>query len=142
MKTAIICYWLLLLPAFLLADNFTRPCSKEDAIRADTGASTLKDWTEVYIAYKQFAQCDDGGIGEGYSESIARLLSNRWSAVGGLNRLTSRDKGFEKFVLRHVDETMSPTEAKAIRRNAEDRCPSGAKRVCDKIRARLKEIEP
>ena len=140
-KLAAVCC-LILATIGLWASEKAKPCTRQDAIRADKEASSLRSWTELYKSYKKFAQCDDGGIGEGYSDSIAHLLSDHWNSANQLNRLVSHDKDFEGFVLRHVDELMSPAQAEKIRDNAEARCPSGAKRLCEKITARIKETGP
>lgn len=115
-------------------------CTKEDAIRADTEASSLKTWTEVHNSYKRFAQCDDASIGEGYSNSVAHLLSDDWGNIDKLNQLISRDKGFEKFVLRHMDELMTPTQLMNILDNAVFHCSVSSKRLCSEIIVRTKEI--
>lgn len=140
-KFAAICC-LILANLGLWASQNPKPCTRREAIRADKEASSLRSWTELYSSYKSFAQCDDGGIGEGYSDSVARLLSDHWNSTNQLNRLVSRDKDFERFVLRHIDELMSPAQAKNIRDNAEARCPSNAKRLCKRITARIRETGP
>jgi hypothetical protein len=140
-KLAAVCC-LILATTGLWASEKAKPCTRQEAIRADKEASSIRSWTELYKSYKKFAQCDDGGIGEGYSDSIARLLSDQWNTANELNRLVSHDKDFEKFVLRHIDELMSPTQAENIRQNAEARCPSGAGRLCERITARIRETAP
>ena len=116
-------------------------CSQEDAIRVETEASSLKDWGEVYRSYRNFARCDDASIGEGYSDSVARLLSA--DGEGRLDELysfTLRDRSFERFVLRHVDELMSPDQAKKIHENALSHCPMSAKRLCNAIVSKLDKM--
>jgi len=135
-------YFFLLLTLRLAEATELKPCTKEQAIRAETGASSLRTWPQVYESYKNFRQCDDGAIDEGYSDSIARLLSERWSTVDELHRLTSHNRGFERFVLRHVDELMSPTQAEMIHKNAEDHCPSNVRQLCGKVIDRLKKAAP
>jgi hypothetical protein len=117
-------------------------CTTEDAVRAETEASTLQTWTDVYNSYKKFGQCDDGAIGEGYSDSVARLLSEDWRNFGQLNQLTSRDKEFETFVLRHIDELMSPAQQLKIRDNASTHCSVHTTHLCNEIIARTKESSP
>jgi hypothetical protein len=109
-------------------------------MRANEGSTSLRNWAEVYKAFKQFGQCDQAAIAEGYSDSIARLLSRQWDTVDLLNRLTLHDRSFEQFVLRHVDELMTPDQAAAIRKNAESQCPSDAKRLCKSIVARIEAL--
>jgi hypothetical protein len=124
------------------ASEKARPCTRQDAIRAEKEASSLLSWAQVYKSYKEFSQCDDGAIAEGYSDSVARLLSDRWRGTGQLNRSISHDRDFEMFVLRHVDELMSPIQAENIVKNAKDFCPSSATRLCERIIARVKETGP
>ena len=91
----------------------------------------LKSWDSVYRFYKQFSHCDDGSIGEGISDAIAKLLANRWDRFPEFVKLASNDKAFEKFVLRHVDETIDWTsDAPRIHENASRHCPSNAGRMC------------
>lgn len=116
-------------------------CTKEDAIQAETEASSLKGWVEVYRSYGRYAQCDDGAIGEGYSDSVARLLAEDWSNVNQLNTFALRDKGFEEFVLRHVDELISPAQQKKIFDNATAHCPAGLGKLCKRIVAQIKKTQ-
>jgi hypothetical protein len=138
MRTAVICGWLVLAIGGALIGEDKKPCTQQDAINAEKRADSLKNWSAVYGAFEQFGQCgDQGAIGEGYSDSIARLLSSQGSTAEQLSQLTSHDRDFEQFVLRHVDELMTPDQAAAIRKNAESHCPSDAKRLCKSIVARI-----
>ena len=74
--------------------------------QAERQTDALKSWNSVYRFYARFSQCDDGGIAEGTSDAVAKLLANHWDTVTELVKLISSHKGFENFVLRHVDETI------------------------------------
>jgi hypothetical protein len=113
-------------------------CTKDDAIRAEEEASSLGSWSDVYKSYEKYRQCDDGAIAEGYSDSIAHLLSGDWGSMPELNRLTSNDKRFESFILNHIDELMSPIQQRRINENATTRCPAKAKELCSAIMTRIK----
>jgi hypothetical protein len=125
----------------LVAQN-KKPCTRDDAIHAETEASSLKDWNEVFRSYKSFAQCDDAAIAEGYSDSVARLLSEHWDSIGQFLRFVSQDQSFEQFVLRHVDELMSPAQLKKIRNNAHSRCPPNGKQFCRAVISLLNAATP
>jgi hypothetical protein len=113
------------------------PCTREQAVQAETKTDNLKAWNSVYQFYKQLSQCDDGSIGEGVSDAIAKLLANKWSSFGEFARLANKDKEFEKFVLRHVDETIDwSQDAPAIHQNALTRCPNDFKGLCKALIAR------
>ncbi len=95
-----------------------------------------KNWDSLYRLFKQFGQCDDGAIGEGFSEDVAQLLSKQWTQLDALSRFTTADKTFERFVLRHVDATLSDGELKVIANNSRVHCPTGEKRLCQLLRTR------
>jgi hypothetical protein len=107
------------------------PCIRAEAMQAGTQTDHLKTWHSVYKFYKQFSHCDDGSIAEGVSDAMAKLLANRWDSFDEFAKLASNDKGFENFVLRHVDETIDWShDAPKIRQSARSHCPSKSTRLC------------
>lgn len=113
------------------------PCTQEEAMKAENAALDLNSWTEVFDSYRRYGHCDDGAIAEGYSDSVARLLSDNWPKVQELNRLCAHHESFERFVLRHVDELMSIDQARRIREQAKTQCPKEASRLCKAIIKRI-----
>jgi hypothetical protein len=107
-------------------------CTEAEVKAAQKEADQLSDWDSVYRSFKRFAHCDEGGIAEAYSDSVGRLLARDWKHLDALVRLTA-DPGFEEFVIRHIDETMSEDEAALVINNARLHCPPGAKRLCRSI---------
>src|SRR5437016_7679291 len=85
-------------------------CTMDQGLRAENETDRLKDWEAVYRFFKEFAHCDNGAVSEGLDDSIIRLLGKDWNHIDALARLAARDKGFEKFVLRHIDELASQEE--------------------------------
>jgi hypothetical protein len=108
-------------------------CTKEEAIKAESESNSLKNWNSVYTSYKRFKHCDDGAISEGYSDSIGRLLAYDWKHINNLNKLTLRDKQFETFVIKHIDETVPVKYLELIYKNAKNNCPNNLKRFCNLI---------
>jgi hypothetical protein len=113
-------------------------CTQEEAKRASDELDQIKGWDDVYHSFKRFARCDDGEIAEGYSDTVAKLLAKHWEDLHTLSRLTSSDRPFEKFVLRHIDETDDENDLKAISGNAALHCPPNEKHLCSLIGARVK----
>lgn len=103
-----------------------------------------KSWSELYRLFNDFGQCDDGAIGEGFSEDVAQLLLKQWTHLDALNHLMVSDKSFGKFVLRHVDATLDEHELKAIADNSRSHCPVGEAQLCHSIgieaQRRLEEL--
>jgi hypothetical protein len=110
-----------------------RRCTQEEAIQAETEAGYLQDWDSVYRSFVRFKHCDDGAIGEGYSDSVGRLLAHHWSTLSKLNELATSDEDFERFVIKHVDETIPNVELTLIIANARTHCPAQSKRLCELI---------
>lgn len=107
-------------------------CSTSEARAAEDVVGKLETWAAVHDAYQQFSHCDDGSIGEGFSESITLLLASRRSQFDELNRFAKHDKKFEAFVLRHIDATVPNERLDIVRRNALRECRGGEK-ICKKI---------
>jgi hypothetical protein len=107
-------------------------CTEAQVKQAQKEADQLRDWNSMYLSYKRFAHCDEGGVAEAYSDSVSRLLARDWAHLDAFVRLTA-DQSFEQFVIRHVDETMSEDEAALVINNARLHCPPGAKKLCESI---------
>lgn len=116
------------------------PCSREEAVRVEMATDKLKTWQSVYRFYKQNSHCDDGSIGEGVSDAVAKLLANHWDHFSDFVKLASNDKEFQKFVVRHVDETIDWShDAPKINENARLHCPSNSAGLC---RALIEQTTP
>ena len=109
------------------------PCTKQEAMQAEDGTDHLRDWNDLYQAFVRFSQCDDGAIAEGYSDAVGKLLADNWNELPDLVRLSTKDKHFQNFVLRHVDETIPDDMLKKIAANAESQCPPNAVALCKLI---------
>lgn len=110
-----------------------RSCAKAEEIEAESSVSRLNNWEDIYKSFKTFRHCDDGAIAEGYSDSIARMLVDRWNGLETLIKLTSSDKDFYTFVLRHIDATADKSEIEKIINNSSKHCPESAKAMCSAI---------
>jgi len=108
-------------------------CSPQDAKAAEIEASALKDWDSVYRSFKRFRHCDDGAVSEGYSDSIGQLLAQHWKYVTRLNSLVSANKRFERFVIKHIDDTVPAETLQKIAQNAHSNCPKNSERLCKLI---------
>jgi hypothetical protein len=110
-----------------------RPCTEVESRRALDEAGVLRSWYALYRSYKSYRQCDDGAIGEGYSESVARILVDHWNTLPQLARLARNDADFRAFVIGHVDATLNMDDVEKIRRNAKAQCPARLRIVCNDL---------
>lgn len=115
----------------------TQVCSRSDAIKAEQEASSIKDWDGLYKSFVRYSYCDDGAISEGYSDTVARLLSKDWDSLDKLAAFTKNNQKFENFVIRHIDATVPADEIYAIKNNASSKCIKSDKCLCKKILDRI-----
>jgi hypothetical protein len=110
-----------------------RGCGDVEGQHALGEAITLRSWDALYKSHKLYRQCDDGAVGEGYSESVARILSDRWNTLPELGRLAGKDSQFRAFVIGHVDATLTMDDVRKIRKNAKTQCLMGLRTVCNDL---------
>jgi hypothetical protein len=115
-----------------------KQCSQAEARAAEDVVGRLKTWAAVQDAYARFGHCDDGSIGQGFSESITILLSRKWDRLNDLRRAAAKDKEFESFVIRHIDLTVPVERLEVIAKNARQRCGKGEP-LCERIAKRADE---
>jgi hypothetical protein len=125
------------LSGMLPATSFAENCTQHDAQKAETEASSLHTWPQLFDSYRRYRSCDDGAISEGYSSSVAALLAFHWDRIADVLPLIRSDSGFRRFVLRHVDDTMSKDQDTKIQSNVRDQCPTAAAHFCADIRKRF-----
>jgi hypothetical protein len=112
------------------SDTSTKACTNSEAIEADKAIDTLGSWDELYHFYKRFSQCDDGAIGEGFSDAVGKKLADDWKHFGRFLTLANTEKGFQRFVLKHLDQSIPADTLQKISANARSACPSNAHQLC------------
>jgi hypothetical protein len=110
-----------------------KTCSPKDAEAADSAMDNLDSWIKVEWALKKYGHCDDGGIAEGNSEAVARLLVDRWATLPSLAELVKRDPALKRFVLRHIDTTLDTDDLDKIKAFASSQCPTGTASLCREL---------
>ena len=98
-------------------------CTEGEGLSAQE-AVTLHSWDALYKSYMSSRLGDDGAIGEGYSESVARILSDHWNTLPRLSQLAGKDADFRAFVIRHLDATLNMDDVEKIKKSAKTQCPS------------------
>jgi hypothetical protein len=109
------------------------PCTVEDSKRAFDAVDKLHSWGAVLNFYKMYLPCDDGGIAEGVSDAITKLLANDWAGFWRLSPTLRAEPQFQQFVFRHIDATVPVETLRGIGRNARSRCPQKFALLCKKI---------
>jgi hypothetical protein len=114
-------------------------CTNEQARKSETIAAYLKTWDEVFGAWKDFKHCDDGAIAEGFSDSVTKILSEKWTENGHLIELIESNPQFEKFIVVHINRTVPRERLTAIRHLAKMQCINATPQFCLKVLERVKE---
>ena len=110
------------------------PLHRARGAESGSGRRSLNSWDRIHDWYKNYRQCDDGGPAEGVSEAVARNLVDRWETLPRLGEL-AKDSGFERFVLKHVDQTLNGDDLKKISTNAAKRCPVDLRSLCRALKS-------
>ena len=112
-------------------------CSEEEAQKAEAQTENLKSWEAVYEFYGSYEHCHDGGVEEGVSNAVAKLLANHWELFPAFVEAAANNKEFEKYVLHHLNATIDwEHDAPKIRENAEHHCPPELSRLCKSLLSR------
>lgn len=97
-------------------------CSAVLYIQAEeTLIAARERWDSLYRHQQVFGPCDDGGLAEGYSDAVVRLLAWRWGQIKNLAAISNSDPGFRRWVIQHIDATTSAQDLQKIMRNS-DKC--------------------
>jgi hypothetical protein len=115
-------------------------CSSNEATQAESEASTLRNWQQVFNSYQRYRKCDDAAISEGYSNTVASLLASHWEQTADLLPILRKHPAFEGFVLRHLDDTMTHEQDAQIQRNIATACPPSGAHFCAAVRRRFAEL--
>lgn len=98
-----------------------------------------ENWQLLLEHQKKFAVCDDGELGEGYSDAVVRLFSRKWNQFGTFVSISRKHPTFQHWAIQHIDATASNADLKAIENNASV-CTNGkrAEVLCKVIRQAAK----
>ena len=121
----------------LLACQTIDQCSRPASLAAEVIAPAAGSWSDLYSSYQSYSQCDDGAIGQGFSDSVVRLLATQWESLPKLRDLAASDPKFGAFVLSHVDATADPDQLLAVGQFAANDCPVGLETLCKEITAAI-----
>jgi hypothetical protein len=133
MKASIIAalFALMVLPSTLWGMG---QCTKQKLNEIEGGPFIFGDWSALYKSYSKYKVCDNGNdVSEGYSEAVARLLSDHWDKLPELSSIYSKRRGFKKFMLQHIDATVDYNDLQKIRQLSETQCPSTTHSLCAAI---------
>jgi hypothetical protein len=87
------------LPVVLAQPN--DPCSKVER-NFFQAIDAVRDWDDVYKAYRQFSVCQRPYIYVGFSNVIVHLAATRWQDLPAVKRYADNDPAFGDFMVRHI----------------------------------------
>src|SRR5882757_1276071 len=105
---------------------------------AGTGESVLakvKSWADLHKWFKDHADCDDGDLVDDVAEYVTSSLARDWKDLPQLEAEIRKEPRFKEFVLHHIDTIAPIADLKAVKRNAERRCPADSGPLCAEVAA-------
>ena len=92
------------------------------------------NWSSLFKHQSVFASCDDGELGEGYSDAVANLFAQNWDQFATFVSLAKTHSAFKKWALRHIDATASDETLNRIISNSNTCINNGAEKLCNTVR--------
>jgi len=131
MKTEILITLMVL--ALTQAAN-AKECTQMEAYAAESVTDYLDSWKNVNRAFRNFGHCDDGGIAEGFDETISVLWANHWQKLPEMLKYTKENKELKAFIYKRIwSETVPADRWKKILKKAQNECPKCGKEFCAEI---------
>ena len=92
----------------------------------------IHSWYAAYRYFKQYKEwCSDGALAEYLSGSFSTLMDKKWSTLPELQRLSTRDPDFLRWVLmRNFSDAEDDMASCRINERLTRCCPSGAQTLC------------
>jgi hypothetical protein len=125
---------LVLLVSLLSSDGWAN-ASDRCNLTADNLLSKVKSWADLHRWFKGYADCDDGNLADDVSEYVTSSLAKDWKNFPKLEQEIKKEPRFQELVLHHIDATTSIDDLEAVKKNADQRCPTGSKPLCAAIAA-------
>jgi hypothetical protein len=72
------------------------------------------NWHSLLKHYESFSWCDDGALGEAYSDAVVNLFAEKWTEVDVFFRLGRENPAFQAWALRHIDASASDDDLNKI----------------------------
>jgi hypothetical protein len=111
-------------------------CPVEDIRKVPAGTFGSQTWSALRQSWSRFRWCDNGGeFSASYSQDVIGLLVGKWDRLPELAALLPKNRGFEAFVLKHVNGTASSDDLNRIITSARTRCPDSSGDLCRKLEA-------
>lgn len=94
-----------------------------------------RNWSSLFKHQRVFSSCDDGELGEGYSEAVVNLFAKKWDQFGTFFALAKKNPEFQNWAIRHIDATASDDDLNRIILNSNS-CinNAAAEKLCKVIR--------
>jgi hypothetical protein len=108
-------------------------CTAPQQTAAEAAVETLTDWSRVRAFFEAYRTCDDGGVAEGVTEAVVRLLADHWDQLATLVLLIREQPALRPFVLTHIDSTTGRDDLQRTRFLATHRCPHDLSPLCQDI---------
>jgi hypothetical protein len=117
------------------------PDPPENCIGAEKRSYQLRSWSAVYAYFRDYkGWCIDGALGEGVSESVTRLLDERWSAFGDYAKLAQQNPKFSKWVVGELEGYENECAIVHAEANLTLKCPKDARALCEPLVVRAQEV--
>ena len=117
-----------------------KPCGKSDQVAAQKAIDRISTWPQLNSAWKSFRHCDEGTIGEQFTDAVLRLVVD-WKSVNLLAD-AMKDADYHDFIIKHLKSPEAQSDAPDVYSRAKANCPKGLEDFCKDIALAVHEPPP
>ncbi len=126
--------------AFAAAAVAQKPCTKADESAAMKAIDRISTWAALQSTWKSWRHCDQGPVGEQFTEAILRLVID-WKNVNQLAD-AMKDADYNAFILAHLKSPEAKGDAQDVYSRTKANCPRGLESFCKEMGEAVKEPPP
>lgn len=115
------------------ASAHAEDCTPKRQEAAENGVDALHAWPDILAFYESYRVCDDGGVADGLTEAVVRLLADHWDRLPALAVAIAQEPAFRPFVLSHIDSTADTGDLQMIESSATRNCPRDLSMLCKSV---------
>jgi hypothetical protein len=110
-------------------------CDEKKFNQTETSIEHVVNWKQLYDFYEKYGvDCSES---ESIPDKIEKLLLEHWTTLADFAELAEKHPSFKKFVLDHIDSTMS--DPKSIENLSSHKCMSNLSKLCGEIKAAARQ---
>jgi hypothetical protein len=114
-----------------------KPCTRADAANGEKAIERANNWNQLYKSWQDYHHCDTGGVAEGYTDSLMRLMVE-WKGIDALAAAMQKDPQYKEWVHARLKSPAAKDDQPTVYSRAMASCPKGMDAFCAELAESVK----